>query len=63
MYEEQQTVGDVDIAHAAVEIQREQMHVWMELLDATLEAFGYNMVGYAAKRLEADDMVDALLGQ
>ena len=61
--EEQQAVGDVDLAHAGVEVDAEQVHVGIDLLDATLHAARDDVVGNAAERLQRDDVVHAHLGK
>ena len=44
---QEQTVGYVDIAHAAVEIEREQMQVGPELAYPLLYALDHDVIGNA----------------
>ena len=49
--EEHQAVGDVHVAHTAVEVERKQVHLRVEGFYPFLDPFGYDVVGDAAERL------------
>ena len=61
--EEQQAIQHVDVAHAAVEVERKEVDVGVQLLDAFFNALGHDVVGNAAEGLQAHDVVDALARQ
>ena len=61
--EEHQAVGDVHVAHTAVEVERKQVHLRVEGFYPFLDPFGYDVVGDAAERLQADDVVHSRAGE
>ena len=61
--EEQQTVGDVHLTDAGIEVNAEQIHVGVELLDAAFHTSGDDVVGDATERLERDDVIDTVFGK
>ena len=58
-----QPISDVYIAGSVVVVEEEEVDVGILLFEFLFDAFGYNLVGNAAKGLYADDVFDALLGE
>jgi hypothetical protein len=56
---EKHAVGDVHIAHAAVEVNGQHEHIGKDILELLFHAFGYNMVGYASEGLQREHVVYA----
>ena len=60
---EVETVEDVGLGGAAVEVEEKQVELRIYLFEAFLHPLRDDMVGYAAERLEADHVVDTVFGQ
>ena len=61
--EKQQAVDDVNTAYSAVDVETEQVQMRIVAPNGFLDAFCYDMIGYAAEGLQADNAVYALLCQ
>ena len=58
-----QTVGDIGIGCAGIEIEEKQRQMRVEIFVTALYTFADDVVGYAAERLQRDHFVDAVIRQ
>ena len=58
-----QTVGDIGVRCAGIEIEEKQRQMRVEVLVTALYSFADDVVGYAAERLQRDHFVDAMIRQ
>lgn len=58
--EEEETVCDVHGTHARIEIEAQQVQVGVEGVESSLNAFAYDVVGYASEGLQTDDVLHAV---
>ena len=58
-----QSVEYVGFGGAAVEVEEQQAQLRIDLLDFFLDAFGNDVIGDAAERLQADHVLYAAFGQ
>ena len=58
-----QTVGDIGIGCAGIEVEEKQRQMRVEIFVTALYSFADDMVRYAAERLQRDHFVDAMIRQ
>ena len=58
-----QTVGDIGIGCAGIEIEEKQRQMRVEIFVTAFDTFTNDVVGYAAEGLQRDHFVDALIRQ
>ena len=58
-----QTVGDIGIGCAGIEIEEKQRQMRVEVLVTAFDTFADDMVRYAAEGLQRDHFVDAMIRQ
>lgn len=63
LYHKLKAVVYVGLGGVAVEVQEKQAESGIELLDPFFDTFGYDVVGDAPERLEADNFQNSLFRQ
>ena len=63
LQQKMQTVGDIGVGCAGIEVEEKQRQMRVEIFVTALYSFADDMVRNAAKRLQRDHFVDAMICQ